>query len=357
MAIEVNCPQCGHSMNLKAFLLGKRGICPKCQAAFDIPGSPASDSGASAPQARAAAPAAQPRQVTPGAGSKPSTPVARPSSVPARPASPHPATAKAASPQAAAPTAPRAAAPTPGAVPAQPTVPAQPVVPGQPVAAAPAGYTPRAAQAVPVPGAGYTSPAAPVQPAGYTQPGVVPVARPTATPVQPVAGQAVPVAQPRYTSGPVQPVGGPVTAPAVTAVPVASVPVASPVGVVDPLLEAPQAMWYVRPSSGGQFGPAGAELMRQWLEEGRVAADSLVWRDGWPDWKPAASCFPQFAEPSEPEPAVPGLDGIAVGPTGIGGRPVVYRRGSGGRLVAIGFLMIALLVLIPLLVWVLSRNM
>ena len=156
-----------------------------------------------------------------------------------------------------------------------------------------------------------------------------------------MAGQAVPVAQPRYTSGPVQPVGGPVTAPAVTAVPVASVPVASPVGVVDPLLEAPQAMWYVRPSSGGQFGPAGAELMRQWLEEGRVAADSLVWRDGWPDWKPAASCFPQFAEPSEPEPAV----------------PVVYRRGSGGRLVAIGFLMIALLVLIPLLVWVLSRNM
>ena len=34
--------------------------------------------------------------------------------------------------------------------------------------------------------------------------------------------------------------------------------------------------------------------MRRWLEEGRVSADSLVWREGWPDWKPAGPVFPSL---------------------------------------------------------------
>jgi hypothetical protein len=59
----------------------------------------------------------------------------------------------------------------------------------------------------------------------------------------------------------------------------------------DPIAEAPDMIWYVRPPSGGQFGPATGELMRSWLGEGRVSADSLVWREGWRDWQEAGAVF------------------------------------------------------------------
>jgi hypothetical protein len=62
----------------------------------------------------------------------------------------------------------------------------------------------------------------------------------------------------------------------------------------DPLSEVPNAVWYVRPSGGGQYGPAGNEVMRAWVTEGRVGDDSMVWREGWRDWQPAASVFPQL---------------------------------------------------------------
>lgn len=54
------------------------------------------------------------------------------------------------------------------------------------------------------------------------------------------------------------------------------------------LSEAPEANWYVAPVAGGQFGPANVDIMRQWIEEGRVTPDSQVWRDGWEDWRPAS---------------------------------------------------------------------
>ncbi len=62
----------------------------------------------------------------------------------------------------------------------------------------------------------------------------------------------------------------------------------------DPITEAPDAVWYVRPPSGGQFGPADGAVMRRWLGEGRVSADALVWREGWPDWKTAGPVFPSL---------------------------------------------------------------
>jgi hypothetical protein len=74
----------------------------------------------------------------------------------------------------------------------------------------------------------------------------------------------------------------------------------------DPLSNASDAVWYVRPPSGGQFGPANSETMRVWLSEGRVGSDTLVWREGWRDWRAARSVFTQ---PSAPL-AIPGLDAI-----------------------------------------------
>ena len=49
---------------------------------------------------------------------------------------------------------------------------------------------------------------------------------------------------------------------------------------------AADAAWYVRPAAGGQFGPVDSDVFQQWVREGRVAADSWVWRSGWAEWKP-----------------------------------------------------------------------
>lgn len=72
--------------------------------------------------------------------------------------------------------------------------------------------------------------------------------------------------------------------------------VASPVP--DPIAEAPAAVWYVRPPSGGQFGPAAGDVMQRWLAEGRVSPDTLVWREGWPEWLLAGPLFPQLSAPA-----------------------------------------------------------
>lgn len=69
----------------------------------------------------------------------------------------------------------------------------------------------------------------------------------------------------------------------------------------DPLDEHPGAVWYVRPVSGGQFGPADARVMREWLAEGRVGPEALVWRQGWKDWKKAVLLFPAIGRDISPE--------------------------------------------------------
>ncbi len=58
----------------------------------------------------------------------------------------------------------------------------------------------------------------------------------------------------------------------------------------------PEAVWYVRPPSGGQYGPASSELLGQWIEEQRVAAAALLWREGWPQWRVARDALPEFAD-------------------------------------------------------------
>jgi len=64
----------------------------------------------------------------------------------------------------------------------------------------------------------------------------------------------------------------------------------------DPLYEDPTAVWYVIPAEGGQYGPASAAVMRTWLYEGRIGLDTLVWRQGWLDWREARSVFPYLPE-------------------------------------------------------------
>lgn len=73
----------------------------------------------------------------------------------------------------------------------------------------------------------------------------------------------------------------------------------------DPIAEAPSAVWYVRPPSGGQFGPADAAIMRRWIEEGRIGADALVWREGWSEWSLSRSVFASLEEPASAATEVP----------------------------------------------------
>ena len=62
----------------------------------------------------------------------------------------------------------------------------------------------------------------------------------------------------------------------------------------DLLGESTQAKWFVRPPTGGQYGPADAVLFRTWILEGRVTADSHIWREGWADWQLAEDLLAQF---------------------------------------------------------------
>lgn len=79
-------------------------------------------------------------------------------------------------------------------------------------------------------------------------------------------------------------------------------------GAVDPIDENPDAIWYVRPPSGGQYGPAAGDLLRRWIDEGRVSASSLIWREGWDDWLIAGQVFPSLVPSppgtSQPQPEV-----------------------------------------------------
>lgn len=140
------------------------------------------------------------------------------------------------------------------------------------------------------------------------------------------------------------------------------------------------ATWYIRPASGGQFGPADDATFAQWVTEGRVAADSWVWRDGWADWKaggealrdfkrrpvgnaPPAAAASELFETSfdveEPMSAVGVTTATAaatIQPTGADARRAeTRRRKQQVRMFSIVLSIVALLMLVAL-VFVLSRG-
>ncbi len=122
---------------------------------------------------------------------------------------------------------------------------------------------------------------------------------------------------------------------------------------IDPLVASGNAVWYVRPAGGGQFGPATAEIMRAWLAEGRLAADTYVWREGWRDWQLAGGVFPQLA----PGPVIPGLESIAPQPVAAASfRPPAAKSNPDARLLIVGSLAAIVVVLTIILIIVMSKG-
>lgn len=143
---------------------------------------------------------------------------------------------------------------------------------------------------------------------------------------------------------------------------------------------AAEGKWYVRPPSGGQYGPAATSTMSQWLVENRVGRDSLVWTEGWPEWIVAENAFDDFFQASTPtvapdipppqsaaahelpvNPAVPGLPAVApVTPADplLGDRNRAERKQKKRRnytLMIVG-LALVMLVLIGTLIYVLGSQ-
>ncbi len=121
---------------------------------------------------------------------------------------------------------------------------------------------------------------------------------------------------------------------------------------VDPISEAPHAVWYVRPPSGGQFGPASGDIMRSWISEGRVTIDSLVWREGWPDWQSAGSTFPGLLTPGSHAPSAE-IPQIVTQMNANGSTEVHQKRKSTKMtLPLVGSLVVACLILLAALIYV-----
>jgi hypothetical protein len=83
--------------------------------------------------------------------------------------------------------------------------------------------------------------------------------------------------------------------------------------------------WYIRPASGGQFGPANDEVFAQWIAEGRVSADSWVWRNGWADWKAGGEALREYSARMAAEPALAMAAAAAATPpvSAVGAGPAI----------------------------------
>lgn len=58
----------------------------------------------------------------------------------------------------------------------------------------------------------------------------------------------------------------------------------------------PSVVWYVQLNDGQRFGPATLDIVRDWVNERRIAPNMLVWREGWQDWVEARHVFPEIEQ-------------------------------------------------------------
>ncbi|QEG41459.1 GYF domain-containing protein [Roseimaritima ulvae] len=141
--------------------------------------------------------------------------------------------------------------------------------------------------------------------------------------------------------------------------------------------EDPGALWYVRPKSGGQYGPASSDLLYEWIEQGRVSTSALLWRDGWAQWRGALDVLPEL-DTSAPQPAAPTIaintdpaarttaNPVVVAPmdntgsdaklTGDNQPSVVRSQRKGRRMLMISLLLAACLALVVALIVAVAQS-
>ncbi len=283
MGIRVSCPN-GHSLNIKSFLAGKVGVCPKCDAKFRIPAE-AALANESSPHASAAGRRGPAIQI--------------------------------------------------------PFTPRQQESHSERTTAVGSTFDDALDDLL-----GETADEVRVAPA--TASGRLPVAAPV---VAPRAGAKQPSAAAssvrRTPSTPASPPSTPASTPS---------PASEAASV-----EAP-SVWFVRPPSGGQYGPADEAAVRQWLSEGRINGPTLVWKAGWDDWRRADEVFDslrrgvpvniQLKSPTsgaQVVSAAPHLLDAAVSPSAAPRR----KRGKGGGVLLVGFLAVLSVALVAALIMVL----
>jgi hypothetical protein len=147
-----------------------------------------------------------------------------------------------------------------------------------------------------------------------------------------------------------------------------------------------EVFWYLRPASGGQFGPIGGEELAAWIADGRLTPDAYLWRAGWDDWRMASDVpddlpgwlptttiltapeQPLVAEQAAPEreardlksqqPESPSYDSAIDVPESLDLTAQVgmgRRRQSAPLLVTI-VLVFAIAILVGVLIWVIRRS-
>ena len=104
--------------------------------------------------------------------------------------------------------------------------------------------------------------------------------------------------------------------------------------------EHPTAQWFVRPVSGGQFGPADGEVMQGWLKEERIGPDSLVWREGWEDWRVAEEVLEISVEVSANPPKTPVVDTPVTAKTPDSGSRMIHHQRARKRAKTMGVALI-----------------
>jgi hypothetical protein len=91
--------------------------------------------------------------------------------------------------------------------------------------------------------------------------------------------------------------------------------------------------------------------MRKWIGEGRISADSMVWREGWEDWRSGGEVFPYLRSAGNPAALTPAP--VTYAPStpepSARGRGYPHRRQSSLALaittvVVLGLMSIALLI-------------
>jgi phage FluMu protein Com len=85
-------------------------------------------------------------------------------------------------------------------------------------------------------------------------------------------------------------------------------------------LNSPTAHWFVRPPSGGQFGPAPTPLLMDWIGENRVTSDSLLWTEGMPHWQLASELLPGLRDSGKAK-ATAKVEGLSDALVGLEGLP------------------------------------